>query len=79
MRYFAAVAETLSFTAAARRLRVSQPPVTRQSALLEEEVGLQLLRRTKRHVPNTRFEFPSHHHPEASSCGLSPVIRSWFS
>ena len=45
MRYFAAVAETLSFTAAARRLRVSQPPVTRQIALLEEEFGLQLLRR----------------------------------
>jgi DNA-binding transcriptional LysR family regulator len=53
MRYFAAVAETLSFTAAARRLRVSQPPVTRQIALLEEEVGLQLLRRTKRHVELT--------------------------
>jgi DNA-binding transcriptional LysR family regulator len=53
MRYFAAVAETLSFTAAARRLRVSQPPVTRQIALLEEEIGLQLLRRTKRHVELT--------------------------
>lgn len=53
MRYFAAVAETLSFTAAARRLRVSQPPVTRQIALLEQEVGLQLLRRNKRHVELT--------------------------
>jgi LysR family transcriptional regulator, benzoate and cis,cis-muconate-responsive activator of ben and cat genes len=53
LRYFAAAAETLSFTAAARRLRVSQPPVTRQIALLEEEVGLQLLRRTKRHVELT--------------------------
>jgi DNA-binding transcriptional LysR family regulator len=53
LRYFSAVAELLSFTAAARRLRVSQPSVTRQVALLEQELALQLLRRSKHHVELT--------------------------
>lgn len=53
LRYFSAVAELLSFTAAARRLRVSQPSVTRQIAALEHELGLQVLRRSKQHVELT--------------------------
>jgi LysR family transcriptional regulator, benzoate and cis,cis-muconate-responsive activator of ben and cat genes len=53
LRYFSAVAELLSFTAAARQLRVSQPSVTRQIALLEQELGSQLLRRSKQHVELT--------------------------
>ena len=53
LRYFSAVAELLSFTGAARRLRVSQPSVTRQIASLEQELGLQVLRRSKQHVELT--------------------------
>jgi DNA-binding transcriptional LysR family regulator len=53
LRYFSAVAELLSFTGAARRLRVSQPSVTRQIASLEQELGLQVLRRNKQHVELT--------------------------
>lgn len=39
IRYFMAVAEEGSFTAAAARLRVAQPALSRQVAALEQEVG----------------------------------------
>jgi DNA-binding transcriptional LysR family regulator len=53
LRYFVAAAEELSFTNAARRLHVSQPPVSRQIALLEAEIGVRLLERTKQSVKLT--------------------------
>lgn len=46
LRYFVAVAEALSFTKAATRLRVAQPALSRQVADLEDEIGVDLLRRT---------------------------------
>lgn len=48
LRYFAAVAELLSFRRAAKRLHVSQPTLTRQVQALEEEVGVRLLEREGR-------------------------------
>jgi DNA-binding transcriptional LysR family regulator len=45
VRVFLAVAETGSFSAAARRLRSSQPTVGRQVAALEEAVGAALFQR----------------------------------
>jgi DNA-binding transcriptional LysR family regulator len=45
LEYFCAVAEEKSVSAAARRLYVAQPPISRQIALLEKELGVVLFRR----------------------------------
>lgn len=50
MRAFVAVADAAGFAAAARRLGVSPPVVTRALASLEDHVGAQLLTRTTRKV-----------------------------
>ena len=47
---FIAVSEEEGFAAAARRLRMSPPPVTRAITSLEERLGVKLLTRTTRHV-----------------------------
>lgn len=45
LEYFCAVAEEKSISAAARKLHVAQPPISRQIALLEDELGTELFRR----------------------------------
>src|SRR5256885_1798288 len=53
LRYFLAVGEALSFTKAAARLRVAQPALSRQVQDLEDEIGVDLLRRSPRGVTLT--------------------------
>jgi DNA-binding transcriptional LysR family regulator len=53
LRYFAAVAHHRSFTVAARELNVAQPALSQQVRRLEQELGIELLRRTTRRVELT--------------------------
>ena len=46
--YFLTISETGSFTAASKKLGLSQPPLSKQIMLLEEELGVKLLERGSR-------------------------------
>ena len=53
LEYFSAVAEAKSISLAARNLHVAQPPISRQLALLEDELGVCLFLRTNKGVELT--------------------------
>ena len=53
LRYFLEISETLNITKAAENLHMSQPPLTYQLKLLEEELGTKLFHRTTRKLVMT--------------------------
>ena len=53
LEYFAAVAEAKSISRASRELHVAQPPISRQLALLEDELGVCLFLRTNKGIELT--------------------------
>ena len=53
LKYFTVVAQELNITRAAEKLNMSQPPLSNQLKALEEELGVTLLIRGKRHLQLT--------------------------
>lgn len=53
LKYFLAIAEARQITKAANQLHITQPPLSQQMLLLEKELGVQLLERTKKQIKLT--------------------------
>ena len=69
LRYFVAVCEAQNFAKAAAQLRIAQPSLSRQVQDLEDEIGVDLLKRSPRGV--TIFYLPA-------ACASTADAKSGF-
>ncbi|HEX3029765.1 MAG TPA: LysR family transcriptional regulator [Clostridia bacterium] len=53
LKYFLTITEEGQITSAAKKLQMTQPPLSQQIKLLEEELGVKLLERGSRHIQLT--------------------------
>lgn len=76
LRYFIALADTLHFGRAAALLHITQPPLSRQIAALEEELGVSLFKRSTRLVELTAAGRHFHEQARRIIDGLNTAVRS---
>lgn len=76
LRYFVVLADTLHFGRAAALLHISQPPLSRQIAALEEELGGPLFKRTSRQVELTAAGRHFHEQATRIIASLDKAVRT---
>jgi len=75
LKYFVALSDELSFTSAAKKLHVSQPPLSFQIANLEAELGARLFDRTSRSVQLSGAGKAFLPHAQAVMARLDEAVR----
>ncbi|MGE4481015.1 LysR substrate-binding domain-containing protein [Acidocella sp.] len=76
LRQFAAVADTLHFGRAARRLNMTQPPLSQSILALERELGAPLFIRTKRSVNLSPFGAAWLSHVQEALAGVDALAET---
>ena len=78
LTYFTVVARELNFTRAAEKLNMSQPPLSNSIRQLEEDLGVELFIRGKRHLTLTEEGAFFLHRAQESFLGRKMRIRAFL-
>ena len=76
LKFFCAAAEEKSISAAARKLHLAQPPVSRQIAQLEQEIGVRLFRRGNRGIALTEAGESLYQQAQQLIISMEETVRS---